>query len=441
MRDPGLAGIGRLLRENPDYRRLWLAQVVSQAGDWVSHIAVVTLLLKLTGAGTVVAYSLILRMLPSVFVSPIAGVLVDRLNRKTILIATDVLRALVVPCYLIADRAELVPLVYAVIVVQVSMSAFFEPARQAVLPSIVRGEHLLSANALSSATWSLMLSLGSALGGVLIAWLGLRAAFLFDAATYLLSAALLARMRVPRRSQVRLRSVRDVVTDLVEGLSYMRRERAVSSLVMVKTGVGLAGGMVLLFTVLGERVFTIPEAARALLAGGGERDPTRDGALVIGALFCARGVGTAIGPFVGRAISGYHEPAMRRLIGFGFLQAAVFFVAFGFAPGLAVALPLVVVAHLGTSINWVFSTVLLQLTVPDALRGRVFSAELLLFTLVFCASTWTTAYALDQLGTDPRLLVGVCGGALVIPGVLWHVLSRSRRGPASPDAPPRSRGS
>lgn len=418
-----MAGIRRLLKDNPDYRRLWMAQVVSQAGDWVSHIAVVTLLLRLTGTGTVIAYSLILRMLPWVFVAPLAGVLVDRWNRKTILIASDIVRAMVVPCFLFVDDPSHVPWVYAVVVLQVCASCFFEPARQAILPSIVTREQLLSANALSSATWSLMLAMGSALGGVLISFLGLRFAFVFDAGTYILSSLLLLGIIVPPRDSPKLRSIGDAFRDLAAGFSYVRREPAVSSLIMVKAGVGLAGGMVLLFTVMAERVFVVPDWVSNLLGEtpGGESGAASGVALGIGALFFARGLGTAIGPFVGRAISGYHEPKMRRLIGFGFLQAAILFVLFSFAPYLLLALPLLVCAHIGTSINWVFSTVLLQLTVPDELRGRVFSAELLLFTLVFCIATWCTAHALDEYGVSPRTLAAIGGGLLIVPGLIWQV--------------------
>lgn len=429
-----MAGIRRLLTENRDYRRLWMAQVASQAGDWVSHIAVVTLLLRLTGEGTeegtgegtVIAYSLILRMLPWVFVAPLAGVIVDRWNRKTILITSDIVRAMIVPCFLFIDDLSDVPWVYAVVVLQVAASCFFEPARQAILPSIVARDQLLSANALSSATWSLMLALGSALGGIVISFLGLRFAFLFDATTYLVSAALLSGMRVPRRASQSLRSVGDAFRDLAAGFSYVRSEPSVSSLIMVKAAVGLSGGMVLLLTVMAERVFVIPGWVSALVerARDGSSNPQDVVAMGIGALFFARGLGTAIGPFVGRAISGYHDPAMRRLIGFSFYQAAVLFVLFAFAPGLLLALPLLVCAHIGTSINWVFSTVLLQLAVPDELRGRVFSAELLLFTLSFCVSTWCFAYALDDLGISPRILAAICGGLLVFPGLYWQVRSK-----------------
>lgn len=413
MRDPGVPGIVQLLRGNPDFRRLWLAQVVSQAGDWFNHVAILALLDQLTGSSTSIAWSLILRMLPGLFISPIAGVFIDRWNRKAILVATDVVRAGIVPCLAFADGPGSVPLVYVLLALQVSVSSVFEPARSAYLPSVVSRDELLSANALSSLTWSVMLAVGSALGGIVAERFGLTAAFVIDGASFLVSAWFIARIRAPGRAPAPAAPARPAngPRELLDGLSCIVRDRAILSLVLVKTGIGLAGGMVLLITVFGTRLF--PRGS--------------NGAESIGLLFAARGIGTAIGPFLGRALAGYHEPAMRRVIGAAFLQAALFFVLFSRAGTFPAALGLLLIAHLGTSMSWVFSTVLLQLRVPDELRGRVFSAELALFTLVFSVATFCTGYALDHLQADPRLLTALSGAALAVPGLLWIALRRRTR--------------
>ncbi len=412
MRDPGVRGIVSLLRSHRRFRLLWYGQAVSGLGDWLNHVAVMTLLLDLTGSGQMIAASLILRMLPSLFVAPFAGVLVDRFDRRRIMILADVLRAATVPFFLLARDASFVPLIYGLVLIQVSISAFFEPARSAVLPNLVTKEELLSANALMSVTWSLTLAFGSALGGLVIAAFGTDVAFVLDSLTFLASAALIGRIAIESRpGRVDALSWTRGFVDLKDGLAYVIRERAVGSLVLVKSGVGLAGGMVLLLTVLGEREFSVAGKAAA----------------GIGLLFGARGIGTALGPFLGRAISGYHEPAMRRLIGFGFMQAALFLVLFSRAERLWVALLLLLCAHVGTSVNWVFSTVLLQLRVPDELRGRVFSAELALFTVVFCAVTYGTGFALDELGWSPRRLAALAGGSLIIPGCIWFLATRAKR--------------
>lgn len=411
MNDPGLRGFQTLLATNRNFRRLWFGQIVSQAGDWINTIAASALLLKVTGSGTMIGYGLILRMLPGIVVSPFAGVLIDRFDRKRILIAADVARGLLVPCFLLARSADHLWLLYLLIVAQVSLSAFFEPAKSAIIPSICTGEELLSANALSSVTWSLMLALGSAAGGFIVDTFGLGTAFLLDASTFFVSAWFVYGIDVPRRKQIAPRPEPHVLRDLTIGIRYILREPSIRSLVLVKTGVGLASGMVLLLTVLGGRDFRIGT----------------DTAAGMGMLFFARGLGTAIGPFVGRAISGYYEPEMRRLIGVAFVQAACFFVGFGLVPSLPIAVLLLVIGHIGTSINWVFSTVLLQLKVPDELRGRVFSAEMFFFTLVFCVVTRLTGYALDDLDMQPRVLAAISGGTLILPGLLYILGQRRRR--------------
>jgi len=415
LKDPGLQGIAALLRGNPAFRRLWYGQLVSQLGDWFNHVAVLTLLLELTGSGEVIGWALILRMLPALVVAPIAGVFIDRHDPRKIMIISDVLRGLLVPAFLLVNDVAHVPWVYALVFAQVALSSFFEPARQAMVPSLVSKEELLSANALMSVTWSIMLALGSAVGGLVIGTLGLGAAFVVDAATFFLSAAFLARIVGPVIERRRQGSVlsRGFV-ELTDGLRYLVGDRSLLSLVLVKAGVGLGGGMVLLLSVFGERVFPLGASP----------------AVGMGLLFFARGIGTAIGPFVGRAISGYHEPAMRGLIGFGFLQGAVFYVLFSRADSLWLALPLLLLAHVGTSINWVFSTVLLQLKVEEGLRGRVFSAEMALFTLIFSVATWVTGAAIDA-GHDPRRLAAICGVVLVLPGLAW-IASRSFRSVSTP---------
>src|SRR6185295_3077900 len=139
-------------------------------------------------------------------------------------------------------------------------------------------------------------------------------------------------------------------------------------LVLVKSGIGMSAGILLLMNIFADRVFPIDGRPE----------------LTIGILYAARGIGTALGPFIGRAFTAYHEPSMRRIIGIGLFESALFWILFAFAPSLPVATILLLLAHLGTSAGWVFSTILLQMKVPDEFRGRVFSAELALFTSIFC---------------------------------------------------------
>src|SRR5437773_8532781 len=161
---------GELLRANRGFRLLWLGQVVSQMGDWFDTIAVYTIALKLTGSSRSVALIMVARFLPSVVMGPLSGVVADRLSRRSIMITADLLRALVVLGFLLVRRPDQMWLVYVLTVMQLAVSAFFEPAKTAAIPSIVSDLELLPANAISSVTWSAMLTLGAALGGFVPVW-------------------------------------------------------------------------------------------------------------------------------------------------------------------------------------------------------------------------------------------------------------------------------
>nr|MDQ3824046.1 MFS transporter [Actinomycetota bacterium] len=199
-----------LLRRNREFRLLWLGQVVSQLGDWFNTIAVMTLVLRLTGSGRAVGLIFVTRFLPSVFAGPLAGVVADRFNRRSVMIWSDVLRALVVLGFLFVRRADQLWLVYVLTVMQLALSTFFEPAKTAAIPSIVARRELVSANAISSVTWSVMLTLGAAVGGLITGWVGTDASFVLDSLTYLASAALAAALAALAVSLV----VNDTPTDV-----------------------------------------------------------------------------------------------------------------------------------------------------------------------------------------------------------------------------------
>ena len=141
-----------LLRTNRNFRLLYTGQTISQLGDWFNTVAVYALLLDLTGSATAVAWMLIVQMLPIALVGPLAGVIVDRLNRRRIMMAADVLRGCLIFGLLLVRRADQIWIAYVVTALTVAAQAFFEPARTATIPNVTSAEELLPANALSSAT-------------------------------------------------------------------------------------------------------------------------------------------------------------------------------------------------------------------------------------------------------------------------------------------------
>lgn len=401
-----------LLRRNRAFRQLWLGQVVSQMGDWFDTIALYTIILNLTGSGRDVGLLLVARFVPSFLFGPLSGVVADRFSRQRIMIVTDLLRALVVLGFLFVRRADQLWIVYVLTFLQLGLSTFFEPAKTAAIPSIVEDRELVAANAISSVTWSAMLTLGAAIGGVITGWFGTNVAFILDAATYLLSAALIASISVQKRrkrERQKLTIGRALgITETIEGIRYVKDRPRVLALLLVKPAWGIGGGILTLLAVFGERIFPVGKSA----------------ATGIGVLFAARGIGTAVGPIVARRMAGEVDRRMQIWIGIAFLIAGAFYVAFGSATSFVFALVVLGVAHCGGSILWVFSTVLLQRSVDDNFRGRVFAAELALLTLTMAASNYTTGELLDRFQISPRLVTIGIGIFFVLPGLAWFLTQR-----------------
>src|SRR5262245_49641555 len=149
-----------LLRDNPRFRLVWLAQIISEAGDWFYSLAVYDLILELTGSGQAVSYAIIIQLLPWFFMTPLAGYLADRFSRRRLMIVADIVRGFVVLGLLLVRSADHLWLIYVLLGVEVMFAAIFEPARNALIPNVTTAEELLPANALSSATWSFALTVG-----------------------------------------------------------------------------------------------------------------------------------------------------------------------------------------------------------------------------------------------------------------------------------------
>lgn len=410
-----------LVRKHRTFRRIWMGDVVSLTGDWFTTISLFALLLELTGRGEAVAFALIARFLPSLILGPVAGVVADRLDRRVVLVTCDVLRACVVLGFLLVRTPSDVPLAYALAFLQASIAAFFDPAEQAAIGTTVDRDEVVAANALQGATWSAMLAIGASLGGLFAQLAGRDAAFVANAVTYLVSAGFMASAAIPRQPRVAgsasLRSLVGV-DDVVDALRFFAREPGVRRVLFAKAGWGIAGGgAILMYSVYGERVFP--------LAGGA--------ATGIGVLYAARGVGALIGPTIARHAFGESERALDRTIGLCFVLLGFAYALFGAAPWLWLAALALVFAHVGASTLWSFSTSLLNLRVPDRLRGRAFAADLAAQTLTMAASTWAAGYGLDHLGVGPRPLMGVLAVLMIVPTIVWQVLPK---GPPHPEQAP-----
>ena len=422
---PGSFSIRRLagvLRHNRDFRTLYAANAVSQLGDWFNVVALFSLLLELTGKGEVVAIALLTRFIPAFFAGPAAGVLADRISRRAILVVSDLIRAGLVLCLLLVRRPDQVFIAYAVVTAHSVVSAFFEPAQQAMLPNLVSEADYPLAATLENSLWAATLAVGSALGGIALALVGRDAAFVCDGLSFLGSAALLLRLPVGRASRSdrqaleMLEEAREPgsqvanllgARDLREGIRYVASHRQVRALLAVKASFGLTlGGVLVLLAYFGEKVF-----AQGNGAG-------------IAVLWTARGVGSFAGPFAAFRISGTDDRGLRRGISAAFAVLAICYVGFALSPAIGYAAIALAAANAGGSILWTSGSTLLQRLLPDAVRGRVAAAEMGGFMLTLSASTLTTGLLLDR-GVPPRALMAACGLVALLPLAYWASAQRA----------------
>jgi MFS family permease len=398
----------RLLRRNRDFRRLFAAGIISLGGDWFLTVALFDLALEAHGSAVAVALVIIAQEIPFFVLSPLGGILADRLDRRRLMIACDLARAGICLCFLLAASPETFWLVFLLLPFLSAFGVAFDPAVQAAAPNLVEPDDLPAANSLLGSAWGTMLAVGAALGGLVVATLGNDAAFVIDAASFVLSAALLWRIR---RSFSEDRSVEHpgVVEAARETARYARRDHRVLALLSVKGGFGLAAGVLVLISVFAEKVFGA-------------------GATGIGLLMGARGLGALIGPFLGRWIAGSDDRRLFPAIGLALTIFGAAYVAFALTPTLGLAAVAVLFAHLGGGGQWALSTYGLQRIVPDRIRGRVFSFDFALVTLTLAISSAVAAWSADRYGPRPAA-IGM--GTLALAWALaWWLATRAiRRGP------------
>lgn len=421
-----MRGYWRLLRDNPEFAKLWLSQVISLAGDWFNTVVLSALVAKYSdGSGFAVSLFLLSRFLPPFLVSPFAGVLVDRFNRQKLMIWSNLLRALIVPLFLLADTPDKLWIIYLVTIIQFAISTVYEPALSAITPSLVKPDVLIEANTLNNVTWSTMLALGAVLGGVFAFFFGASAALLADAATFGVAAFLTGMIRYdPAQGRKLSKAIaiepdeKEEDTSFAEGLRFVRRTPQIAAALFVKFG-GSLGNVDTLLTLFATQIFIIGA----------------NGELTLGILYSVYGVGAFLGPILIQRYNNGTIARMRRFILFGFVAMALGWIFFGVSSTLLILCIGCLVRSIGGSINWTYSTILIQKTAPDAKLGRMFSLDMAGFQLATVLSTLVHGTLVEALGAEHVRLVafGTCIVAL-LPLTVWAwlipYLERQDKNPA-----------
>lgn len=253
----------------PAFRRLWIAGLVSDAGDWLLFVALPLLVLRLTGSAIGTAIAFLLEIAPTVLLGPLAGRLVDRLPRRTLLVVVTLAQAAAITPLLLVRTANELPIVFVVIVAQSALAAVFEPAKSALLPTLVGQDRIVSANALVGLNDDLGRLLGGPLGGLLFGLAGLPVVVLADLVTYLVAAGLL--LALPRTAAPVPPTIRDGRREHrrpSRGPLAVLRRSAVRGPVLLILVAGVAQGMfVVLFVFFVLDVIKGSEADVGLLRG------------------------------------------------------------------------------------------------------------------------------------------------------------------------------
>jgi len=376
-------GYLELIRTNHAFRRLWSASVISMLGEWFNTIALFLLIFQYTESEFFLGLLFTMRMLCFAAFQPFGGLLADRLNRKTIMVWTNIVQVGLALCFLFIDGKNHIVWIYILTGAMMIMHGMYVTAERAALPNIVPAEHLATANALDAASWSTALCLGAMLGGIVVEIWGTDAAFIIDAVTFAFGAYMLRNLSIPQTIDEDMKGplVSTALTNIKNGWKRIISEKRLLRIVFAKSSWNIAGGGL---------------AGVFLVVAGSDLDGFGM-ALGFGIFFFARGVGTGIGPIAARALL-TNEERWPVMVGLLVMLSGAFYFLVGWTLGMSIFLtiPLVMLAHAASGANWVLSTILTQKWVEDEVRGRVFSMDMLMMSIAFSISSATAGYLLEK---------------------------------------------
>jgi predicted MFS family arabinose efflux permease len=394
----------QLLRTNRDLRWMFLAQVVSFMGDWFTFVALAGMIKDATGSEFLVSLAYVSFSLPAFLVSPIAGPIVDRYDRRRLLLVVSAAQAVAALGLLTATDDRVWPLFVFQGTVS-GLAAFIKPAIDAGVPNLARTpDELRQANALFGSTWGVMLALGAAVGGVFSQAFGRQAAFIADAVSFVLALALFALIRRPlQEPQHAHRQKMRVVADMKEAARYARTDSTVMSMLASKATFAIGAGTVSQLPVLATEVFHWGDGGTGLL-------------------LAARGVGTGLGPIIASRMVRGRLSRVLRLCGLAGLSFSAFYILGAWAPVIYLSLLAISIAHLGGGAQWTLSTYGLQVSSPDAIRGRIMAGDFAIVTLVMGISSLLAGLTSEAVGVQWTLTIFAAAAAVA--GSFYVVLTR-----------------
>jgi MFS family permease len=396
---------------------LWFGQVISLIGDWVLFVALPFYVYTLTGSALATGIMFIVQTIPRIFFGSVAGVFVDRWNRKRTMFIAELSQAFaLVPLFLVHSQ-QWIWIVYIFAFVESIISQFFIPAKSAIIPNLVDEEHLLAANSLNSMSQELTRLVGPLLGGMLLGLLGINSVIVVDAASFLISAGLIALISLPasaiptkeqKGTASSFTNVSKVWHEWTEGLQLVRKQQLITGIFVV-IGVAMVGEGII-------EVLIAPYVKQVM----------HGNALVLGWLMTAQAVGGIAGSLIIVQLSKIIHPT--RLIPLSALIFGPLIIVIANIPVLPVVLPLVTIIGVAVIGFFVSMLTLLQSNVADEYRGRVFGALNTVQAITMLFGMILASGLADRIGIIPMLEVDAAFNILA--GILAFFMIRKGAKPA-----------
>ena len=410
----------QLIRENRDFRRLWIAAVISMLGEWFNTIALFFLILEYTGSEFLLGLLFTVRMAGFAILQPFIGLMADRYNRKMLMVVSNLLQAGFALCFLLVNDSSDIAWMIGLSGLMMVLHGVYMTAERASLPNVVSEEDLATANALDAASWSTALCIGAMLGGIVVSIWGTNAAFIVDSLTFLLGTLFLVNLTLPQTIDDSMKGplFSTGLRNIKYGWNRIRSQPALFRIVFAKASWNIAGGGL----------------AGVYLVLMGANVDSFGAAFGFGLFFFARGVGTGLGPILARAFL-TDEDAWPSLIGYLIVISGMIYFLVGLSVPYALwtTVVLVIFAHSASGANWVLSTVMMQQWVEDEVRGRVFSVDMLILSVAFSTSTSIAGYLMENTDLGIRNGILLFSSVMVLSGLVFSMWK-----PEDPVATPQS---
>ncbi len=402
-----------LLRTNRNYRAMWFGQVVSEVGDHFNNIAVFALAMRGQTSGLLVTGVMVARAVAMLAGGPIAGVALDRLDRRRVMILSDVVRAAVAAAFVFSVHQKNTTLLYVLSFLLMFASPFFTAGRSAILPVIASRDELHTANSLTLTTQWTTTALGALLGGVAVSGFGYETAFLLNALSFVFSAFSIARLRGSFRAERKAQADKHAWRDFVEGVHYLRSIPLVFAIAMVGVGWALGGGASqILFSLFGEIVFQRGAAGIGIVWGAAAAG------LVFGGLYAN---------WLGKRI---RFDTYKWAISACYVVHGGAYMLFSQMENFAAALVFIALSRAAVAVSSILNYTQVVTHVADEFRGRVFSTmDTLVWTTMMLSMT---AAGVASQSVSPRT-IGLWSGALSsVTVVVWAWANVTGRLPEPP---------